>query len=56
MDSDIGVFSDTIVSLEELEQESFVDDITQEVVQFVQKEWLLRMTGKSLQPYYHIRS
>ena len=50
------VSSDTIVSLEELEQESVVDDITQEVVQFVQKGWPLRMTDESLQRYYHVRS
>ena len=56
MDSDIDGFSDTVVSLEELEQESVVDDITQEVVQFVQKGWPLRMTDESLQPYYHVRS
>ena len=44
------------VSLELKRLESVVDDITQVVVQFVQKGWPLRMTDESLQPYYNVRS
>ena len=44
------------VSLELKRLESVVDDITQVVVQFVQKGWPLTMTDESLQPYYHVRS